>query len=248
MNSIILIIFLLINTHAFANNKEITGVVKNQKAEALAKVDIYCGEIAAPASNQQGEFSLAIYPNKKNIIYFVKEGYKPIVKILDYDNATAPLEIIMEVSSEPIISLCQNRPGFNKEKPIDIFTDNLQIAAASSLSPKIKHVGKYASYTIYYKLNEQTFILSGATGPGVTKGFPYEEWILDSTELTIDSFKYKNRDGKDVVGLDLRGKFNNGKYWRYISNFAEIIAEYHNAPDNVSAYFDTIIKGLCSKK
>lgn len=242
MHSMLLLIFIFINAFTLQTNNELSGVVKNKKGEVLSGVNIYFENSVARASNANGKFKLNTNPNKKNIIYFIKDGYKPIVQIIGYEND--PLEIVMEEKSESAISSCQNRAGSNK---IDIFDDNLQIFVSNKIDNKIKRNGRYSSYTIYFNSNDRSTFLSGSSGPGVTNGFPYESWILDSTELSIESIKYKNKKGEDKIILDLKGKFTNGKYWRYVNNFEAIIAEYHNVPNNISTHFDSIIDGLCSK-
>src|SRR5262245_36382712 len=113
MYTITLILLFIVNPFSTASFKELVGNVKNEKGEALADVNIYCGNIIPIKSEKDCNFKIIIYPNKKNIIYFIKPGYKPIIKVMEYNNGDEPLEFKMEEKQEINISKCQN-PENNK--------------------------------------------------------------------------------------------------------------------------------------
>src|SRR6185503_13794121 len=172
MYTITLILLFIVNSFSVVSIKELIGNVKNEKGEALADVNIYCGNIIPVKSEKDGNFKLIIYPNKKNIIYFIKTGYKPIIKVMEYNSGDELLEVKMEEKKEINISKCQNLENTKNSKKIDIFSNNIQINVPNHIDIHIKRNGRYSSYTIFNKSNDKTAFLSGSSGPGVTHGFP----------------------------------------------------------------------------
>ena len=74
-----------------------------------------------------------------------------------------------------------------------------------------------------------------------TLGMPPEEWILNAKEFTERSYKNKG------LFTDMRGRANDGTYWRYIGALGESI-EYSGLTEEAAKYFDKIIDNACMNK
>ena len=71
-----------------------------------------------------------------------------------------------------------------------------------------------------------------------TLGLPPEDWILNASEFSEQS--YKNKENFS----DIRGKSKDGTFWRYIGRFGESI-EYSGLTAQEAKYFDEIIATAC---
>jgi hypothetical protein len=173
----------------------------------------------------------------KLIVHFWHPRFRPLTKIID--ESTSTLEVTLEDASgsDWVIPSCSN------SKPNEKRTgDKLKVVV-----PKGAVVSKggdvdYSSYSIAYNLNSFRARMEGIYGPHATSGYPSRNLLLNSEMFTERRWKFE-----DFEGVDMRGRSQDGTYWRYLGIIGECI-EYRGVSKEAADFFDRIIDGVCFDK
>ena len=209
------------------------GTVHTVEGKGLSEVFIFFGRGIADIAetNADGTFSL---PKHGRYVAFLREGYRPVIKMMD--GATEPLDIVFESSksSEWIVPTCKSlkspgkRIGFRLKFPV----------------PRDAKTGNggdvdFSTFGLGIQQDKEWSWIEGGVGPTWSHAGPREELLLNAAEFTVRSYK-----AGTWSGFDVKGRSATGEYWRYLGWVGESV-NYRVASKDVAAAFDRIIEGAC---
>ena len=133
-------------------------------------------------------------------------------------------------------------PACSSSKPQSYIGDRLILTLPKKV--KFKHVqdNHYFQYFIGFGKKKDRIWFSGIFGPFGSSGQIPKEWLSASTEVSQRIWTFQ-----DLEGVDVKGKLENGNYWRYFAIVGEEI-KYYNVSSEAAAYFDSIIDTVCYQK
>lgn len=239
----ILLLYMTLDSKVFKTltaKQGISGEVKTLKGLPIENVEIESHKFIYTTTDKKGYFQLENKGNpswldtKKNILYFYKPGYKPIIKILD-ENTKDIEEILVEQSKpEEVIPTClvgsdvknlvgwslkfKIPPGFQFDKGFDV------------------HAGYFSVSVVK---NKNQYRLEGIYGFHATSGYPFERWIIESEMLDFKLWKRGEYFVKDI-----NGTLENGNCWRNFGYGGEAV-HYYDVPKDIAFEFDKIIDSVC---
>lgn len=230
---------------------QIKGQVKNKEGKALPNTLITsreygCGEVEA---NESGSFQLTRPRSEKTIIFFIHQGYKPVMKIIDIE--TKDLDIVLEKLGEEVWSIpkcsLDNKSSNDQTKTYNLFTESFANKLFFNVPQKIEIYrnkdADYVDYYIFYEQESEKVYMSGILGRNASFGIPSDDLILASKNIDIRVLKI----GEGEV-LDICGRTISGNFWRFVGSYGIIIATYSRASQQQASYFDSIISTLCFKE
>ncbi len=223
---------------------QLTGTVRTEIGKPLGKVVIYSRsddqyeaiENFLTTTDEQGNFKLR---NHGKVVFFQLPGFEPIVKV--HQDGTAHIDVILKSAgtTEWLIPACPERFDPGTYIGVDRIGYRLPIPRGV-LTERIR--GDHdLFYTVYYRQQDRKESLVYYWSVYAV-GFPNEKLILDSTEVSIRSFR-----NDEFGGIDIHGRFKNGTYWRFIGSGGTEIS-YKGVSKEAAHYFDNIINGICLAK
>ena len=90
---------------------------------------------------------------------------------------------------------------------------------------------------VSHTAQKETYFLIASTAPITTSGKVPDDWLPESTALTVRTWK-----GGDLGGVDVKGKLRNGNHWRYFCQCG-ISLTYYDVPAKAASYFDRVVDG-----
>jgi hypothetical protein len=240
--------FLLCWLLAPAYAAELKGVVKSDKGDALADVDVLTHAPIRdgngkefPGSYKQlqtktdknGVFNL---PDRGRVVYFKRQDLNPVTKILH--PSAAQVEIVMTDASLTMwkIPSCSTVPDNSRRVGIVFkvaIPDDLPFQKRAGIDGDEYHFG--------FDTGSGKFEVMVNWG-GSTSIEPPEDLLLDSKELSERSW----RSG-DTIGYEIRGIKSDGKLWRRVSFRWGAIA-YQGNSEKSAKVFDKLIDSACFDK
>lgn len=230
---------------------QIKGQVKDKEGKVLPNVLIASreygyGEVEV---NESGNFQLTKPRNEKAIIFFIHQGYKPVMKIIDIE--TKDLDIVLEKLGEEvwIIPKCSldNKSSNSQTKTYNLFSESFGNKLFFYVPQKMEiHRNQdvdYVGYYISYEQKNEKAYMSGILGTNASFGLPSDDLILASKNIKVKVLKIGEGEFLDILGQTISGNF-----WRFIGSYGIVVAEYSRASQQQANYFDSIISTLCFKE
>jgi len=136
--------------------------------------------------------------------------------------------------SRRVIPVCSNPTDAEKLTGFDI-------KFLVSKDTKVIHARDidFLAWAINFGSTTNPVQLKAFSGLHVGTGEPSREDIAASRKYTRRYWTHNQRGG-----VDSRGTFKNGRFWRYFGRFGEVIW-YYNVPADAAAYFDRILDTAC---
>jgi hypothetical protein len=239
----IIIVYLLVSLILCAEYQanQLTGTVRSTSGKPLKGVRVYsrASDQFAPVENfltttdEKGAFKL---PAHGNVTFFKLPGHQPLAKPLE--GGLNQIEVVLEDASatEWLIPPCLGSSAPGTYVGPEKVGFRLPISSDDLID---KGQGDHDSfYTIRYKSSQSVEALIYYTSY-MLLGFPSEDMMRASGEFSLRSF----RSGK-YGGIDMRGRFKDGRYWRFVGIDGTEIS-YKNVSQEAANYFDRIIDGMC---
>jgi hypothetical protein len=231
MKSIIFTI-LLCFVSISAAGQELSGIVKTRDGKPVENVYVSGGQ--TEKTNSNGEFKL------KNaytgLIFFVKFGFKPLVKILEKPETRLEIELEADAENDRLkLSEC---PEKNKGKKVG--EDWFLFVPKKTAARKSRDVD-YTNFVIAFGKIEDKIWLEGWSGINAVTGYPKTDWIKSSTEFQGRAVVNE----KGFAGFDWSGKTGDGKNWRYIYVSFDAVFYITENP-GAKLFFDRIIDQSCT--
>jgi hypothetical protein len=213
------------------NGGGLTGIVKSTSGQPLVGVRIYCRADMETTTNEKGQFRLY---DRGRVIFLQHNGYRPVVLVSE--GLKNEIEIVMEEAkqTEWLIPPCGQELGGRQ----------LRIARLRLQHPSGAQVKKgrdidYEDFSIAYGQGNDQQYLYAIWGPMASHGFPPDSWISASVGFTSRSWRFG-----EAVGMDVRGRSKEGKFWRYFGTYG-IGLSYKEASKEAADYFDRIMDSAC---
>ena len=213
-----------------AGQVPISGTVRTATGKPLAGVQVFCVRDRYTETDDQGRFRL---PDRGEVIFLRHFGYRPVVLISS--KLTDALEIVMEDAGPTEFQV----PSCDRSDSIKRFT----FAGFSFAVPKHSTITRgrdidYTSFSINWTFGNKESFLAGIYGPMATHGFPFDNWIVSSSEFSSRSWRIGEQDLVDIRGRSQAG------LWRYVGSYGFSIS-YEKASSEGAAFFDDIIDSAC---
>jgi hypothetical protein len=208
----------------------LVGVVVSEQGTAVPGVKIFAWH--DDTTDAQGRFDLPSRPDKDEILYFDKDGFRPTAVIIK--SGTETLRVVLEDDNKTTWLVPECKPTDTNSSPTGY--------EVKFLIPKHAQVRKIQDidYQEYFVRFEK-------------KIKPLELWwrplVVGSTESLIlrsASFEERSirRKSGEIAGDDMRGITQDGKFWR-TANFPESSATYEGVSKDVALAYDRIIDSAC---
>jgi hypothetical protein len=202
---LIMKIWFLLITSIVANapcTQQLSGSVKSSSGQPLANVYIFPDRVHIAETDDQGNFFVSRF---ERIIAFRRAGSRPLTKIVD--PSITKLDVVLDdaAAGQWALPLCTKG---DKRKRVG-FTVRM-LAPKDAIARQGSDVD-YQNFAIGYGPKSKRVWLSGVSVPYGSLGIPPYAWILNATEFSERSYK-----AGDDEGADMRGRLQNGTYWRYV--------------------------------
>lgn len=216
---------------AKAGSNGVTGIVKSRSGKPLAGVRVFCRGDRETETDSTGQFALG---NRGKVIFLQIKGYDPVVLVTN--SISDRIEIVMEDAAEKewLIPSCE-RSSSDKKFAFGPF----RLVMTERAEPRRGSDVDYTDFSVSHGSGSNRRFLSGIFGPMATSGFPFDDWITSSVE-----FKSRSWRNGEATGIDIRGRAESGKLWRYVGMYGFSIS-YSEASQEASESFDRILDSAC---
>lgn len=217
---------------------ELTGTVRSKSGKPLAETWVFSSEYGRAVTGADGRYKMDVgnlVPGDRRVLCFWNEGFRPLIKVVD--RSTPETDVILEEfnGTERVIPTCGK--ANKSEKRLGTF---LRVLVPKGAAIKKSRGFEAQDFHIFVGSGKKRLWVLGISGIHTTKGFPEDKWILTSREYTMQPW----RDESGNLGVDVRGRSEDGTYWRYLGFWSEAVM-YSEVTKDEAAVLDQIIDSVC---
>lgn len=213
---------------------DINGTVRARSGEPLKGVYVHAaGRVTK--TDDKGHYTLK---EPGRVILFTLYNYRPLTKVLDPGMTTVDVVLEDSTPTEWVAPSCPRRTGVEQRVGSEI-----QFVKPDGAVIKKITDADYTEHIIGYGPKHTRQWLCIWSGPTVSEGSPPELLVAQSVEVIERAFKCGTHSGGQ--GVDIGGRLNDGKKWRWVRYPPDMIASYENGSEESARFFDRIIDGSC---
>lgn len=166
--------------------------------------------------------------------YFISPphaDYKPV--LVRSSELTEPIRLQLVPADETVLKLkpCSTPPA----KGGKWIGNGLRVNAGGKYKGPV-----YGEHDSHWYIRRGLDRLHVVDGYAWHAGLPLQQTLTRSDSITVRGWVFEG-----IVGLDLSGHTNEGKYWRWVGAPVAEAIEYEAASRATADYFDKIISTLC---
>jgi len=210
---------------------EISGVVSAENGRRLPGVIVRGPQTVDCRTDENGRFSMRVPsdPVFCCVVQFRQKGYRTVTKAIDPQIGT--LDVVLKPGESLWIPRTWD-PSDSKRIGI-----TMRLAVPKGATIKRGHDVDYWTVSVGFgpKKNREWMQIGG--GPTWSLGLPSKGDMASSIEIA-------ERDMGCWDGIDIRGRSNDGRRWRFTGMWGETI-RYNGVSEKAAMFFDSIIDGLC---
>jgi hypothetical protein len=178
-------------------------------------------------------------------IYFRRPDLQPLTKVMNY--SARKIEVVLEnVSGTWLVPACTDLIEYQRH-PRDyaelsgIFLPLFVLRDKDIEIKKVKDID-YVAYYLGYGTKESRQWLQAWFGPNAVYLSTTERLLVKSSEFSERWARIGDGDASDI---DMRGRFADGRQWRFIGLGGGSAIFYEDASPELAASFDGLLDNMC---
>jgi len=213
------------------------GFVKSESGKPISDVLVCASSYECVKTDSEGDYDLAKISKRARMLRFSKEGYKPIIKVLE--GATSSPETTLVEGGNTV----WNIPACKENEKREGYSIKVMVPKGTKIAK-----GRDIDYTtINFRFGRTKQWLQIGTGMNWSSGMPFKDDLDSSIEIFDRDIRFPRAPLENMVyldGIDVRGRSKDGTRWRETGNAFETLS-YRNVSEAAAKFFDSIIDSGC---
>ncbi len=222
---------LLLALPATAQRREMSGYVTARDGAPIEGVSVVTSGMGFngwATSNADGSFRL---PATGAFVSFRHTDYKPL--LVRSSGLTEPVRVQLDPNDDTVwrVKSCSSLAGRGR----GWIGSGLRVNPGKSYKGPV--YGEHDSHWYVQRRGDRLHIVDGYAWHA---GLPPEQTLVQSENVSVHGWLFEK-----IVGFDLSGRNNEGKYWRWVGAPLALAIEYQTTSRESADYFDRIIATMC---
>jgi hypothetical protein len=220
---------------------QIKGRVTTSSGAPLSGAAVITDLLFQATSGETGDYVLSARSRpdwKPKLVIFYAPGFRPLVKSISED-PVVDAALDPAGGSERRVHACSATPqGEQRVGGLMSFALPREVKSVKS------HDVDYTLQQLVYRSGKKSYALAIWEGPSCCYGRPIADKDVLSAASSMRTWIFQE-PGKNLSGLDMKGKSADGTFWRWMGPRMGSQIEYKGATETVAGVFDKIIDSMC---
>jgi len=180
---------------------------------------------------------------KPKLVIFYAPGFRPRVQLLSERTSVADAVLDAALESEWRIKACSA-----SQKRDHRIGSGMRLAVPTGAEATTLNDDDYTVESIIFRSDGKSYVLEAWTGSSCCSGRPNDDKDVIAAAGNMRTWAFIDPNlapAQHFGGLDMRGKKEDGTYWRWLGPLRGSQVQYKGATEAVSRVFDTIIDSMC---